>query len=437
MKQSIAARDTLHDILSDSTVAIDDPDGLQPLVDSISDERIVMLGEASHGTHEYYVWRSHLTKKLIEEKGFNIIAVEGDWPDCYQVNRYIKKEHEAQNIADVLKTFVRWPTWMWGNWETAALAEWLRGYNDTRAKSEHVSFFGLDVYSLWQSLDAILEYLSRVDKHAYETAKKATLCFEPYREDEGQSYARASRIVPELCEKEVIDLLKEIQNKMPQYDSGRDNVFSTEQNALIAVNAEKYYREMIHGGPASWNIRDMHMQETIERLLGFYGRNSKIIVWAHNTHIGDASATEMANEGMYNIGELSRSNPLYKTFLIGFGSYKGTVMAGREWGAPMQVIPLPPAIEISWETAMHDTGKGNQLLLMDKVKHTSLSLEPIGHRAVGVVYRPRWERYGNYVQSVMAKRYDAFVFIDESKALHPVPLHADDHKMPETYPFGV
>jgi erythromycin esterase len=437
MKISITAEHTIRDILMDSTVAVTDQDDLQLLIDSITDERIVMLGEASHGTHEYYVWRSHLTKKLVEEKGFNIIAVEGDWPDCYQVNRYIKKEHEAQNIADILKTFVRWPTWMWGNWETAALADWLRKYNDTRVQREQVSFFGLDVYSLWQSLDAILQYLSKVDKHAYGIAKKATSCFEPYRKDEGQSYARASRIVPELCEKEVIQLLKEIQNKMPQYDSGRDNVFSTEQNALIAVNAEKYYREMVHGGPGSWNIRDTHMQETIERLLDFYGSKTKIVVWAHNTHIGDASATEMANEGMYNIGELSRNNPLYKTFLVGFGSYKGTVMAGNEWGAPMQVMPLPEAKKNSWEAAMHDTGKGNQLLLMDKVKHSILSAKSIGHRAVGVVYNPQWEQYGNYVQSQMANRYDAFVFIDESKALHPVPSQTHGHQTPETYPFGV
>jgi erythromycin esterase len=433
----IQKAETLNSILGKATIPINDMAGLQPLLEKIGDERIVMLGEASHGTHEYYTWRSHLTKRLVEEKGFTMIAVEGDWPDCYQLNRFIKGVHESGNITDVLQTFKRWPTWMWGNWETAALAEWLRHYNSTKPEAGKVGFFGLDVYSLWQSLDSILAYLSKVDPVAFEKAKKATRCFEPYRTDEGESYAVASRLVPELCEKEVIDLLLEIRNKLPQYDSGRDNVFSTEQNALIAVNAEKYYRAMIRGGPTSWNIRDSHMQETLERLLSFYGHQSKIIIWAHNTHIGDAAATEMADEGMHNIGQLSRGNPLYSTFLVGFGSYSGSVMAGRNWGAPMQEMILPPAVTGSWEAVLHNTGKGDQLLLMDEMRDTILAGEAVGHRAVGVVYHPQRERYGNYVASIMAKRYDAFVFIDETTALHPLRIEAGKHTVPETYPFGV
>src|ERR1043165_8826684 len=310
---------------------------LQPLYDRIGDAKIVMLGEASHGTHEYYTWRSHISKWLIENKGFNFIAVEGDWPDCYRINRYVKNYRDAgDNIREVLHAFRRWPTWMWANWEIAALAEWLYQHNQHLAKNKKIGFYGLDVYSLWESMDAIIGYLEKTDPGSLHDALPIYNCFEPYRKGEGQSYARASQFVPELCRDEVINLLQEIRHKMPQYDSDHENVFNTEQNALVAVNAEKYYRAMVMGGPHSWNVRDDHMADTLKRLLDFHGKNSKAIVWEHNTHIGDARATDMADEGMYNIGELARNTFKEEVVLVGFGSYQGSVIAGDALGAAIQ-----------------------------------------------------------------------------------------------------
>jgi erythromycin esterase len=412
---------------------------LNILVDKIGEARIVMLGEASHGTHEYYTWRSHITRKLIEKKGFNFIAVEGDWPDCYKINRYIKGKQGAGNSAvEVLKTFDRWPTWMWANWEIAALAEWLANYNKSLHYDQKVGFYGLDVYSLWDSLFAVREYLQKVDPQALQKAEEAFQCFEPYRKDEGTSYAYATKLVPDLCQDEVVDLLREIQKKLPQYDSDEEMVFSTEQNALIAVNAEKYYRAMINGGPHSWNVRDSHMEESLDRLLNFHGPDSKAIVWEHNTHIGDSRATDMTDEGMYNIGELVRSRYAQdEVALVGFGSYKGSVIAGSSWGAPMKVMDVPEARESSWEYLLHKAGHHNQLLFMDDFKDTPFNKQRIGHRAIGVVYRPHYESYGNYVPSILPMRYDAFIFIDETSALHPLHLEPHNTLMPDTYPFGM
>ncbi|HEX8678171.1 MAG TPA: erythromycin esterase family protein, partial [Segetibacter sp.] len=330
-------------LINANAVSLNGFHDIDPLFDKIGNARIVMLGEASHGTHEYYTWRTYITKRLIQEKGFNFIAVEGDWPDCYKINRYIKQEfNEEKKAADLLQTFDRWPTWMWANWEIAALVEWLQLHNKSLPQGQKTGFYGLDVYSLWESLEAIMKYLEKVDPAALEKAMETFQCFEPYKED-GASYAYATRVVPELCENEVLELLNEIQSKLPQYDSGAENVFSTEQNALIAVNAEKYYRAMIQGQSESWNVRDSHMQETLERLLDFHGQDSKAIVWAHNTHIGDSSATDMADDGMYNIGELSRKKFPGETFMVGFGSYGGSVIAGNSWGAKMQHMIVPDA----------------------------------------------------------------------------------------------
>lgn len=410
---------------------------LDALVDKAGNARIVMLGEASHGTHEYYTWRAYLSKRLIEEKGFNFIAVEGDWPDCYRINQYIKGESGETKAIDVLKTFDRWPTWMWANWEIVAFTEWLRNHNKGLGLKSKVGFYGLDVYSLWDSLDAILKYLQQKDPEALEEAQKAFQCFEPYKTDDGTSYAYATQLVPELCKDEVFNLLHEIQNRLPQYDSDSEHVFNAEQNALIAVNAEKYYRAMIKGGPQSWNIRDSHMEETLERLLDLYGPNSKAIVWEHNTHIGDSRATDMTDEGMYNIGELVRTKYQKEdVFLVGFGSYEGRVIAGNSWGAPMHDIEVPEAKKDSWEYLLHKAGKENKLLFMEDFKETSFAHKRIGHRAIGVVYRPAYEHYGNYVPSILPQRYDAFVYIAKTKALHPLHLTQHTEQIPDTYPFG-
>jgi erythromycin esterase len=408
---------------------------LQPLFHRIGDARIVMLGEASHGTHEYYTWRTHISKRLIEEKGFNFIAVEGDWPDCYRLNRFIKNyDVENKSAFKVLHAFNRWPTWMWANWEIVALADWMQQHNKGLTADKKAGFYGLDVYSLWESMESIMQYLKKTD-----TAEDAYKCFEPYRKDEGQSYARASQFVPELCRTEVVDLLKEINKKLPTYNTDHENVFNAEQNAWITVNAEKYYRAMIQGGPHSWNVRDRHMADTLDRLLNFHGENSKIIVWAHNTHVGDARATDMADEGMYNIGELARMEHNDKgVVLVGFGAYKGSVMAGRNWGSPMREMQVPEARKGSLEYLLHSAGKQNKLLLTEDFAGNDMFMENhIGHRAIGVVYDPEKEQYGNYVPTVLPLRYDAFIFLDETKALHSLHIEPDGRQIPETYPFGV
>ncbi|HVS95617.1 MAG TPA: erythromycin esterase family protein [Puia sp.] len=415
-------------------------EGLQPLFDRIGDARIVMLGEASHGTHEYYQWRTAITRRLVEEKGFNFIAVEGDWPDCYRLNRFIKGyEPDIRTPFEVLHEFNRWPTWMWANWEVVALSDWLSKQNMGHSAAARVGFYGLDVYSLWESMESILRYLEKTDPAALQVAKGAYRCFEPYRAGDGGAYARAAQFVPDVCGSEVVELLKEIQKRMPLYNTDHENVFNAEQNALVAVGAEKYYRAMIEGGPHSWNIRDRHMIDTLDRLLRFHGPDSRAVVWAHNTHIGDARATDMVDEGMYNIGEIARMEHQEKgVVLVGFGSYKGAVIAGRAWGAPMQTFPLPEARKGSWEYLLHQAGAENKLLVMDDLMNNDMLMEHhIGHRAVGVVYNPAYEQYGNYVPSILPMRYDAFLYLDETTALHPLHLAPKGHEIPETYPFGV
>ncbi|MBL0272904.1 MAG: erythromycin esterase family protein [Chitinophagaceae bacterium] len=418
---------------------VNDLDDLAPLFKRIGEARIVMLGEASHGTSEYYSWRAYITQRLIQEKGFNLIAVEGDWPDCYRLNRYIKNyPGTGKNAFEVLKEFNRWPTWMWANWEMVALSEWLCDYNKSLPANKKTGFYGLDVYSLWESMQSIIQYLKKTDPGAFQLAEEAFRCFEPYRKDEGLSYASASQFVPELCQDEVVQLLKKIQQQLPQYNTDYENVFSAEQNALVMVHAEKYYRAMIQGGPHSWNIRDRHMADTLERLLKFHGEESKVVVWEHNTHIGDARATDMTDEGMYNIGELARLQHHEKgVVLVGFGSYQGTVVAGHKWGAEMQYMKMPPAKKGSWEYLLRKAGAQNKLLLMDDFRNDLFMENHIGHRAIGVVYNSEFEAYGNYVPSVIPLRYDAFIYIDETQALHPLHIEPDGHQVPETYPFGV
>jgi erythromycin esterase-like protein len=269
-------------------------------------------------------------------------------------------------------------------------------------------------------------------------AEEAFKCFEPFRKDEGQSYARASQFVPELCENEVVHLLKEIRQKLPTYNTDHENVLSAEQNAIVMVNAERYYRAMIQGGPHSWNVRDRHMADTLERLLKFHGDGSKAIVWEHNTHIGDARATDMTEEGMYNIGELIRlAYQPNEVVTVGFGSYVGTVIAARKWGAPMEEIEMPPARKDSWEYFLHKAGSENKLMLMEDFASDVFMENHIGHRAIGVVYNPEYEQYGNYVPSILPLRYDAFIFLDKTMALHPLHILPDRQQVPETYPFGL
>lgn len=411
---------------------------LSHLLEKIGDAEIVMLGESSHGTHEYYTWRTYLTQRLIDEKGFNFVAVEGDWPDCYRINRFVKG-YDGGSAFDVLHAFRRWPTWMWANWEMVVMTTWLEKYNRNLEREQKIGFYGLDVYSLWESMESIMEYLQKTDPGALRIAREAFQCFEPFRQSEGTDYAEAAHLVPELCEQEVIQLLKTVRQEMPHYDTDYENVFNVEQNALIAVNAEKYYRSMVEGGPHSWNVRDRHMADTLNRLIQFHGAHSKVIVWAHNTHIGDARATDMVNEGMYNLGELARIQHQDKrVVLVGFGTYQGDVMAGRSWGADMEVMKMPEAKKGSLEYFLHRAGPADRLLwLPDFMDQDALMENHLDHRAIGVVYNPRYEQYSNYIPTLLPLRYDAFIYLNKTRALHPLHLKPDGTQIPETYPFGV
>jgi len=416
------------------------PADLDPLLNRIADSRFTLLGEGSHGTHEYYAWRYALTRRLIEEKGFSFIAVEGDWPDCYRVNRYVKGYADAGDSArDVLHTFERWPTWMWANQEVIELVEWLRRHNDGLAEREKIGFYGLDVYSLWDSLYQVMGYVRKHVPGGLAAARRAFHCFEPYGEDV-QAYAQSTRWIDKSCEEEVVALLRDLRRAArihPQ--DATEGQFSAEQNALVVKNAEHYYRTMIRGGPDSWNVRDRHMVETLERLMCYHGSRAKVIVWEHNTHIGDARFTDMAEEGMVNVGQMVRQrHETDNVVLVGFGSYRGSVIAGQEWGAPMERMPVPAARMDSWEEVLHRTEPADQLLIFEDAEPTPAMLQVRGHRAIGVVYHPEYEHFGNYVPTVLPRRYDAFLYLDETRALQPlhVPVH-DEGEVPETFPSGV
>ncbi len=411
---------------------------LDPLMDRIGDAHYVLLGEASHGTHEYYTWRARISKRLIQEKGFSFIAVEGDWPDCFHINRFIKGyPGSAGHITEVLRNFTRWPTWMWANWEIASFAEWLRKHNDTQVSNRKVGFYGLDVYSLWESMETLLEYLQKEDPETAQLARQAVSCFEPYGEDE-ERYARAIRTMSESCRREVTTLLQEIRKKASSYDNDLEAPLNAEMNAWVAVNAERYYESMFSFGSKSWNIRDTHMTETLNRLMQFHGPDAKCIVWEHNTHIGDARFTDMERDGMVNVGQLVRQqHPQQDVLLVGFGSYQGSVIAGNGWGGAMQVMNVPEARAGSVEAFLHSEGAEDKLLLFDFYKERERFRRAMGHRAIGVVYHPERERYGNYVPTVLSRRYDAFLYLDRTSALHPLQINPNVHQVPEGYPFGV
>ena len=433
------ADDTLVRAIQERALPLQGDADLDPLLERIGDARIVLLGEASHGTHEYYTWRDRISRRLITEKGFGFIAVEGDWPDCYTVNLYAKGwDGVGDSAHEVLHAFSRWPTWMWANKEVVHLAEWLREHNRHLPDERKVGFYGLDVYSMWESIDVVTRYLERVDPALAARARQAYGCFDPF-EDDVQEYAWATQVVPTDCEEEVLEALTELRRKGP--DFRRDNpeaYFNAEQNALVASNAELYYRTMIRGGAASWNVRDRHMMETLERLLRHHGPASKAIVWEHNTHVGDARATDMARAGMVNVGQLAREAWGDDVVIAGFASYFGSVIAGQEWGAPMQRMRLPEAKRGSWEALFHQAGAEDKLVLLEGMDDVLGALDPRGHRAIGVVYHPEREAYGNYVPTVLPYRYDALLYIDRTHALRPLHMHvAEEHEVPETYPSGM
>jgi erythromycin esterase len=428
--------------LEPATHKLENFEDLDPLLEHIGDARYVLLGEASHGTSEFYTWRAEITKRLITEKGFSFMAVEGDWPDCYRVNRYVKGVTGSGSDAyEVLYSFSRWPTWMWANKEIVDLVEWLKIHN--KGAKDSTGFYGLDVYSLWESLDAVMQYLQKNYPESFKAAVEAYRCFEPYGRDV-EEYARATAFIPESCEDEIVDMLLELRGKATDNgrykDDGREAYFNAEQNAVVAKNAELYYRTMMHGGAASWNVRDHHMMNTLERLMKFHGKDAKSIVWAHNTHIGDARATDMRRAGMVNLGQLAREQTgRNNVVLVGFGTYRGNVIAAKEWGERMEKMIVPAAIDGSWESFIHANNDGmNRLLTFSNSNESETFLKPKGQRAIGVVYNPNYEKYGNYVETIMSARYDAFLFIDETHALHPLHLPmSPDEELPETFPTGL
>ena len=432
---------------------LSDTAALDPLVDRVGDARHVLIGEASHGTSEFYRWRAAVTERLIAEKGFSLVAVEGDWPDCLDIHRYVvgaPGSPEDPHVA--LAGFERWPRWMWANEETLGFLLRLRRYNASVPAGSRVGFFGLDVYSLWDSLRAILDYLREHEPDRVGAALEAYRCFEPYAED-ARAYALSSRLVPARCESEVVALLSELRRRAPATaegsgpgsgpgrDGGGLERLAAEQNAEVVANAESYYRSMVHGGPHSWNIRDRHMVATLDRLLDHHGPGAKAVVWAHNTHVGDARATDMASAGMVNVGQLVReAHADDGVVAVGFGSYEGTVIAADHWGAEPRAMSVPPARPGSLEELLHRALPGQEALCVfpDPPGQADWMRRTLDHRAIGVVYRPRSEAWGNYVPTVLARRYDAFVHCDRTRAL--APLGREDEPLPgepETYPTGV
>ncbi len=464
--------------------------GLDLLLDRVGESQIVLLGEAFHGTSEFYKWRSEISKRLIKEKGFSFIAVEGDWPDCFEVNKYIKGfSDSSQSAYKVLHSFNRWPTWMWANKEMVDLIEWIKVHNNNMdgLRKDKGGFYGLDIYSLWESLEAIIQYLKRVDPTALNNAVDAFDCFEPYNKDV-ERYAHATAFVPDNCEDEVIETLASLRNKHDAYTKEQQNkeekYFNAEQNAITAKEAEKYYRTMMKGDVNSWNLRDTHMMNTLERLIDFHNKDkdtgdggvgvtgTKAIVWAHNTHIGDARFTDMAKSGMINLGQLVREKRGSKnTVLVGFSTYSGSVIASKQWGEKMEKMDVPPAKDGSWDKVLHglyknnssdDIGKDKLFIFSsphqkDDHNNTDKTTQKkknnyiyyydddtenektMGQRAIGVVYNPKYEKYGNYVPTKLSSRYDALLFIDKTNALSPLHMQEikNDRDLPETFPSGV
>jgi len=393
---------------------------LDGLVDRFGGRPLVCIGEASHGTHEYYAWRARLSRRLIEERGFSWIGVEGDWPDCWRINRWVRGlDGTGLDAHGLLDGFERWPTWMWANEDVAEFLDWLRSWNVRRPPEARVGFYGLDVYSLWDSLRRIIGWLEANAPDAVAAALQAWQCFVPYREDPHQ-YGWSTRIVPESCETDVVALLSEMRRRAAGSAADDEGAFDAWQNAEVAADAERYYRTMVRGDRESWNIRDHHMVDTVGRLAHHLGPSAKGLVWAHNTHVGDARATDMARAGMVNVGQLLRErHGAGDVALIGCAGHRGTVLAGAEWGFPETVLTVPVARAGSHEDHLHRALGEPAVLDFAADRGGAWLGDRHGHRAIGVVYRPGNE-VGNYVPTVMGARYDALLWFEETRAIRPL-----------------
>lgn len=414
------------------------------LLADIGDAHLVLIGEGSHGTEEFYQQRADITRRLIERGDVGGVAVEADWPDAFRINRYVRRVSDDHSAVDALGSFERFPQWMWRNTVVRDFIEWLRGWNDAHPDRK-VGFYGLDLYSLYGSIQAVISYLDSIDPAAADRARQRYGCFEDIGDD-AQRYGMAAsygRIEP--CEDEVVAQLVELQahaGALARRDGqiAEDEFFSAQQNARLAKNAEEYYREMFRGRVSSWNLRDSHMSETLDALLAYLtSRNdapAKIVVWAHNSHLGDARATEMGDAGEHNLGQLARQHHRHEAFLIGQTTYDGTVTAASDWDTPAQRKTVRPGLPGSYEALFHAAGEDAFML--------SLRREPeavpaeLLERAIGVIYRPETERASHYFSTRLARQFDAVIHLDHTHALTPLESTPQWHRgdAPETYPFG-
>lgn len=424
-----------------------DASELDSLVETLAPARFVLLGEASHGTHEFYRWRSEISQRLIRDHGFAGIAAEADWPDAYRVNRYIRGESDDADAEASLRDFQRFPQWMWRNADVLDLVGWLRDYNDHAVRK--IGFYGLDLYSLHSSIAAVVDYLDARDPSAAAAARARYACFDTLSE-EPQLYGLAtSRGVREDCEQEVIQQLLALQRQ--RYELAKegtlaaDQHFCAEQNARVVKSGEEYYREMYRGRTSTWNLRDTHMMDTLDALsahLGGGAGNAKLIVWAHNSHVGDAEATERDFRGEINIGHLCRQRHPADTRLVGFTTHHGTVTAASDWGEPAERKRVRPALANSYEQLFHETGIPAFLLHLDP-RHLGEAAgalhEPRLHRAIGVVYRPETERASHYYHARLPAQFDAVIHVDETRALEPLDRTSgwERGELPDTFPTGL
>jgi erythromycin esterase-like protein/adenine/guanine phosphoribosyltransferase-like PRPP-binding protein len=420
-----------------------------PLMGRIGDARIVLLGEASHGTHEFYRERALITQRLIEEKGFLAVAVEADWPEAWRLNRYVRDESEDLDAVEALADFRRFPTWMWRNTDVVEFIEWLRAHNDALAPdAPRAGFYGFDLYSLRASMRAVLRYLEQVDPDAAKRARERYSCFDQFGDD-AQIYGFiAGTDRSKSCREAVVSQLVALQSRAMEYErrGGRlaeDEFFAAEQNARVVKNAEAYYRAMFVEDVSSWNLRDQHMAETLHALtqhIGRHGQPAKIVVWAHNSHLGDARVTEMSRRGELNVGQLVREKYAGDALLVGFTTHHGMVTAASDWGAPAERKRVRPALPGSYETMFHDAQPNRFLLTWRDGDEVAQHLRnPRLERAIGVIYRPETERMSHYFQARLADQFDAVIHFDETQAVKPLEYTAEWEagEVPETFPFAV
>lgn len=407
--------------IRDHAIQINEMSDLDPLVGRASGSRLVLLGEASHGTSEYYTWRAEISRRLIQEHGFDFIIVEGDWPLAFRVNKHVKHlEPEPSGSREVMRYFSRWPQWMWGNEEVLELIRWMHEYNSNRPQEHRAGFYGMDIYAYNEGIGDVIAFLEDRDPSQARQARNSYACFTRHRDI--QAYLQMVHRTGQHCGSDmeaVQDLLEE--NREEWVDADSLMFVLAWQASRMVTQAERHIRGNLVHGPASWNHRVDHFFDAARNLLDLYGKQSKGIVWAHNTHIGDARATDMSQAGMKNIGQIAREElGSGHVYAIGFGTYRGEVLAARQWEGPMQRMQIPAAVPGSYEYLMQQAGISPMLLLFDDPQEHQALKQPRGNRAVGVVYQPEGDAERNFVTTVMPRRYDAFIFFEETKALTPL-----------------